>query len=352
MTPAGRARRRRRVGAWVAVWLLGAGMASSAATQTDAPPQTLAPAALDALKQRYRRPSAVPYPPDNPFSTAKAELGRRLFFDRRLSASGRLACASCHDPAFGWGSPPERLAGDDGVVPARKPPALLNLAWAEQLMWDGREPDLDRQILEPLTDPHIMGNRVDLLVERLRALPDYVEQFTAAFPDQGLTPVTLGQALGTFERGLVGPSTPFDRWVAGDESAIPAAAKRGFVLFNDLATRCADCHSGWRFTDDTFRDTGMTDGDLGRGALRPTVGYLQHAFKTPGLRAITRRAPYMHDGSLPDLDAVLDHYATPPVRRPSMPDYIRGFTLTPPDRAALKAFLVSLLEAVAGDPPR
>ena len=296
----------------------------------------------EAMKQRYRRPAAIPFPDDNPFSAAKAALGRRLFFDPMLSANGTLACATCHSPAHGWGSPPVRPAGADGQPPARKPPSLLDLAWAEQLMWDGSERDLDSQVLEPLTNPRIMGNAMPIVVARLAARPDYAAAFEAAFPGRGIASETIGQALGTFERTLVSPWSAFDAWVAGDADAISPEAQRGFLIFNNMSTRCADCHSGWRFTDGTFRDTGMTDGDLGRGGLRPEVGFLQHAFKTPGLRQLAWRGPYMHDGSLADLDAVIDHYATPRVRRPSLPAYIRGFVLADDERSALEAFLATL----------
>jgi cytochrome c peroxidase len=300
------------------------------------------PAVPEAMKQRFRRPHEIPFPPDNPFSEAKAALGRRLFFEPALSASGSLRCATCHDPAHGWGSPPVRPAGADGTKPARKPPSLLDLAWAEQLMWDGREADLDSQIVEPLTDPHIMGNTLPVVIARLDARPDYIAAFATVFPERGITAQTVAQALATFERTLVSPRSRFDDWIDGDDGAISPAAQRGFVLFNDLATRCVDCHAGWRFTDGTFRDTGMKDADLGRGALRPDIPYLQHAFKTPGLREIASRGPYMHDGSLADLDDVIEHYAVPPVRRASMPDYIHGFELTPVDRSALEAFLKTL----------
>jgi cytochrome c peroxidase len=305
----------------------------------------------EAMKQRYRRPAAIPFPDDDPFTEAKAALGRRLFFDPLLSATGTLACATCHSPAHGWGSPPVRPAGADGLPPARKSPSLLDLAWAEQLMWDGSETDLESQTREPLTNPRIMGNAMPALLARVSSRPGYVAAFEAVFPGRGITPETIGQALGTFERTLVSPRSTFDAWVDGDSDAISAEAQRGFVIFNNLSTRCADCHSGWRFTDGTFRDTGMTDADLGRGALRPEVGFLQHAFKTPGLRETAHRGPYMHDGSLADLDAVIDHYANLRVHRPSLPEYIRGFTLSADERAALKAFLATLSTPAAANAP-
>jgi cytochrome c peroxidase len=318
----------------LAVGAAGVGDAAAPAAETVSVPS--------AMKQRFRRPRDIPFPPDDPFSAAKAALGRQLFFEPALSASGELRCATCHDPAHGWGSPPVRPAGANGTPPERKPPSLLDLAWAEQLMWDGSEADLDSQIVEPLTNPRIMGNAMPTVIARLRARADYAAAFAAAFPGRAITAETIGQALGTFERTLVSPRSRFDDWIDGDDGAIPPAAQRGFLVFNSMTTRCVDCHSGWRFTDGTFRDTAMPDQDLGRGALRPDIGYLQHAFKTPGLREIASRGPYMHDGSLADLDQVTQHYAVPPVKRASLPDYIRGFELPPSDRDDLKAFLETL----------
>jgi cytochrome c peroxidase len=182
------------------------------------------------MKQRYRRPAVIPFPDDNAFSEAKAALGQRLFFDPALSSSGTISCATCHDPAYGWGSPPVRPLGAEGRLPARKAPSLLDLAWAEQLMWDGSERDLDSQALEPLTNPRIMGTTLPELTAHLRAIADYSAAFEAAFPGRGITPETIGQALGTYERTLVSPRTAFDAWIEGDAQAISPDAARGFVI--------------------------------------------------------------------------------------------------------------------------
>jgi cytochrome c peroxidase len=153
-------------------------------------------------------------------------------------------------------------------------------------------------------------------------------------------------ALATFERTLVSPRAPFDAWVEGDEDAISEAAKRGFRLFNGEA-RCSKCHHGWRFTDDSFHDIGLPSPDLGRGEHVPAaVTVMQHAFKTPTLRNVTRRqGAYMHDGSLRDLDAVLEHYAKGGIRRPSLSNEMGPLDLSGSERADLITFLATLAGA-------
>ena len=139
-----------------------------------------------------------------------------------------------------------------------------------------------------------------VLIERLSAIPGYVDAFDAAFGEGEITRRKIELALATFERSIVSGEAPFDRWIEGDESAINDGAKRGFDLFNGKA-HCASCHSGWAFTDSSFHDIGTAqDDDIGRGQLFPTSIKLRYAFKTPTLRDVARRAPYMHDGSVGD----------------------------------------------------
>ncbi len=161
-----------------------------------------------------------------------------------------------------------------------------------------------------------------VLIERLAAIPGYVDAFDAAFGKGDITRRKVELALATFERTIVSNDAPFDHWVAGDETAISASAKHGFDLFNGKAN-CAACHSGWAFTDASFHDIGSArDDDIGRGRLFPTSVKLQYAFKTPTLRDVARRAPYMHDGSLPTLEDVIDLYDRGGIDRPSRADEI------------------------------
>jgi cytochrome c peroxidase len=134
--------------------------------------------------------------------------------------------------------------------------------------------------------------------------------------------------------------------VEGDDKAIPDAAKRGFVVFNGKAG-CAECHSGWNFTDDSFHDIGLPSKDIGRGKFMPGVVKMQHAFKTPGLREITRRGPFMHDGSVPNLEAVVDHYDRPAVDRPSRSDSVKPLALSSQERNDLVAFMKTLTSDMA-----
>lgn len=301
------------------------------------------------LKALYRRPDAIPFPADNPYSEAKARLGRALFFDPRLSGGNSFACATCHNPELGWEDGLPRGIGETGTVLPRHTPTILNLAWGERFFWDGRSPSLEHQALEPPKAVTEMNQPLDPLIAELAGDPVYVEMFAAAFPDRPqITAARIAEAIATFERLLVSPPAPFDRWIAGEEDAIGPAAKRGFVLFNGKAN-CAACHQGWAFTDHAFHDIGLPDDDRGRGAVLG-MPELDHAFKTPSLRDIARRAPYMHDGSLPSLRAVLDHYVGGIVARPTLSDDLKPVALSEQEIGDLLAFLGSLTSAASADP--
>lgn len=296
------------------------------------------------LMTEYRRPTEIPFPSDNPFSMDKAQLGGMLFFDPRLSGSNAISCASCHNPTLAWGDGLPRGIGHGATVLGRRTPTVLNLAWAELLMWDGRKTSLEDQALGPIETPAEMNQNSDDLLGKLGAIADYRIRFAATFPGEGLTKQTLAKALATYERTVVSGLAPFDRWVAGDEGAVSEAAKRGFDLFTGKAA-CADCHSGWAFTDFGFHDIGLPDDDRGRGA-KLALPSMQHAFKTPTLRDVVRRAPYMHDGSVPTLAAVVAHYDSGFVKRPSLSQSVRRLNLSERDVADLVAFM----EALTGEP--
>jgi cytochrome c peroxidase len=299
------------------------------------------------LKDDYRRPEAIPYPKDNAYSAVRAELGRDLFFDPRLSAANAQACASCHNASFGWQDGLAVGVGFGMKPLGRHTPTILNLAWSEPFFWDGRAPSLEAQALGPIQSPGEMNQPLDKAVEKLKAIAGYKPLFEAAYPGEGITPATIGKAIATFERTIVSGKAPFDRWVEGDEHAIDAAAQRGFVLFNTKAS-CMVCHSGWNFTDDGFRDIGLKSEDLGRAKQVPDVPVLEHAFKTPGLRDLKQRAPYMHDGSLATLEDVVEHYDNGFVKRPSLSENIHPLNLTDGEKQDLLAFLDTLN---AEDPP-
>ena len=221
-------------------------------------------------------------------------------------------------------------------------PTLLNVAWTPKLGWDGHFSDLEHVAITPITASDNMNLPEKTLIERLSAIPGYVSAFDVAFGKGEITTLKIEQALATFERSIVSGEAPFDRWVRGDQTAINAAAKRGFVLFNGKAN-CAACHSGWAFTDVSFHDIGVAkNDDIGRGRLFPTSVKLQYAFKTPTLRDVARRRPYMHDGSLPTLEDVIDLYNRGGIDRPSRDDEIHQLNLPESEKADLIAFLQTL----------
>jgi cytochrome c peroxidase len=298
-------------------------------------------AAMEKLKAKYRRPRSIPFPEENPYTEAKARLGKALFFDPRMSAGNVQSCGSCHSPSFSWGDGLPKGVGDKMKPLGRRSPSILNAAWGEIFMWDGRFDTLEEQALGPIQADVEMNMSLEKLLPRLQKIREYREMFADAFGSEEITGERIGQAIATFERTIVSGEAPFDAWIGGDENAISESAKRGFAVFNGRG-RCAACHSSWRFTDDSFHDIGLADDDIGRGKQLPNIVKMQHAFKTPGLRNIDRRGPYMHDGSLPTLEAVIDHYVQGGKKRPSLSDDMKPLQLSRRDKADLVAFLRTL----------
>ncbi|TWG97453.1 cytochrome c peroxidase [Mesorhizobium sp. J18] len=298
--------------------------------------------ALDRLKALYARPDRIPFPVENPYSPAKAELGRRLFHDPVLSGNGTMSCASCHQIELGFEQGVPLGTGTAGEELDRHTPTLWNVAWGETFFWDGRAPSLEAQAMMPIQSRVEMNQSMDVVVSDLKADADYRAAFARAFPENpDVTAGRIFEALATFERTLVPAPDRFARWIDGEEDALDAPEKRGFVLFNGKA-RCARCHAGFAFTDGAFHDIGLADeDDPGRGAVIG-VAEASHAFKTPTLIDVADRAPYMHDGSLPDLQAVLDHYQSGIVARPTLSPDLQPITLSEQERSDLIAFLESL----------
>lgn len=294
----------------------------------------------------YRRPASVPVPKSNPMSPEKVALGQMLFFDPRLSGSGAISCATCHNPGLAWGDALPKGVGHMGATLRRRTPTILNVAFGEPFFWDGRADTLEDQAKGPLQSSAEMKMPA-AAIDRIAAIPGYSSAFARAFPAQPVNLNTVAAAIAAYERTVVSGTAPFDKWVAGDESAVSESAKRGFVLYNGKAN-CAVCHMGWRMTDDGFHDIGLADhDDRGRAEIAPGIEQLNHAFKTPTLRNVNQRAPYMHDGSVPTLAAVIDHYDAGFVRRPSLDAEMRPLGLTAAEKADLLAFLDTLTSADA-----
>jgi cytochrome c peroxidase len=295
------------------------------------------------LKEQYRRPPALPIQ-----NAALVDLGRDLFFDPRISASGKTSCASCHQPELGWVVKEPKSLNDSGKLTSRKSQPLIGLGYAGNapVGWDGRSATLEAQAKASIATGSMSmretGHPVEVAVieERIRSTPSYAAKFAAALPDKPINVDSIVQAVVVFERTLDPGIAPFDRWVAGDERAISESAKRGFTLFTGKAT-CFACHSGWRFTDDKFHDIGTTTTDQGRGreVKDPSLDF---AFKTPTLRSVALRAPYMHNGSIAGLEDVVRHYEKGGIARPSRSPMLQPIQLNDQERKDLVAFMESL----------
>ena len=290
---------------------------------------------------KYHRPAAIPFPESDPYSRAKVDLGRMLFWDPIVSGSRTRSCASCHNPGLSWGDGLPRAIGDGAETMPTRTPTLLDIAWVPLLGWDGKAHSLESITFTPITGP-IMNRKMAELFTALAAIPGYRQAYAAAFPGGVVNRQHTEEALATFERTIVASKAPFDRWIEGDENAIDEAAKRGFDLFNGKAG-CAECHSGWNFTDSAFYDVGVGKGnDIGRGRLFPNSPKLRYAFKVPTLRDVARRGPYMHNGSEPTLAAVIDLYDRGGIDRPSRSELIKPLHLTEGEKSDLIAFLKTL----------
>lgn len=293
------------------------------------------------LLEIYGRPDTIPYPEDNPFTEAKRQLGKQLFYDPRLSGQNNISCSSCHIPGMAYEDGQPTTVGTPMMRLDRNTPTVQNLAWTPDLFWDGRADSLEQQALMPITSDIEMAADEDELVAELSLIPGYVEAFESIFPDEGLTALTIAKALATYERTLVTSDAPFDLWLEGDDDAISEEAKQGFEIFTGKGN-CTNCHTGWNFTDGQFHDIGLPTDDPGRYNVTGDPKDL-HAFKTPGLRNIEARIPYMHDGSVSRMIDVINHYLEGGFEeRPSLSPQMESIELTGDEKFALFQFLKSL----------
>jgi cytochrome c peroxidase len=252
-----------------------------------------------------------PQPRDNPSTPAKVALGQRLFNDPRLSRSGQIACASCHERDLGFADGRRVSFGHDRQPGRRNAPSVAMAAYAHTLFWDGRAATLEDQALEPIADPKEMAFRAEDAASRVRADADYRTAFAAVFGDDRVDTRQLAQAIAAFERSLAPSRNRFDRFLGGQSSALDDAQLRGLHLFRTRAG-CMNCHSGPALTDNGFHNLGLhfhgrARQDLGRYEVTAHPAD-SGRFRTPSLRGVANTAPYMHNGLLPRLDSVLAFY--------------------------------------------
>jgi cytochrome c peroxidase len=261
--------------------------------------------AVDPLVKPF--PPKIEHPSDNPTTPAKVSLGKKLFFDTRLSQTEKISCSSCHDPAKAWTDGRQFAIGVHGRVGKRNTPSLFNVAYNEHQFWNGRVLTLEKQALEPIKHPSEMNMNLSKLVVKLEEIEEYRTAFLDAF-DGSVTPENIGKAIAAFERMIISKEAAIDRYSRGEKAALSATARRGMNLFFGDA-RCHLCHSGPNFSDQKFHNIGVGVAARDQGRSLVTSRVKDHgAFKTPTLREVAHTAPYMHDGSIKTLEAVVKHY--------------------------------------------
>ncbi|MBK5291518.1 MAG: cytochrome-c peroxidase [Acidobacteriia bacterium] len=277
----------------------------------------------------------VPVPDDNPMTGEKVTLGRRLFLEKALSRDGSISCATCHDPERAYTDAKPLSVGVAGKRGSRRVPSILNRAYGKTFFWDGRIGALEEQVLQPIVNPLEMDLTIEEALARLRQ--------TGRYP--ALDERSLSHALSSYVRSILSGNSAYDRYVAGDRLALPVEALAGLRLFRGKAN-CAACHLGPNLSDEQFHNTGIgfRDGvfsDAGRNLVtkRPED---RGAFKTPTLRQMAERAPYMHNGSLATIEDVIEHYDKGGVANPHLDAELQPLRLTVEEKRALGQFLRAL----------
>ncbi len=279
-------------------------------------------------------------PEDNPLTKEKIELGKQLYFDKRLSRDNTVSCASCHDPQKGWSNGERFATGIKGQVGGRSAPTIVNAAYQVNQFWDGRASGLEGQALGPIQNPIEMDMKLPELVARLNKIEGYRQQFQKIFGTE-VTEQGVAKAIAAFERTILSGGTPYDRYKAGDKSALSAPAERGMNLFFNKAV-CSACHAGPNFTDGAFHNIGVgmdqKEPDVGRQTVSKLEGD-RGSFKTPTLREIARTAPYMHDGSVKTLEEVIEYYRKGGFANPQLDEEIFPLKVTDEEKKDLITFL-------------
>jgi len=290
---------------------------------------------------------AIEWPKSNPYSAVKVELGRDLYYDKRISADGSVSCATCHDPkhAYTDGSPVS--TGIREQKGGRSAPTVINRAFSLAQFWDGRAATLEEQAKGPMANPIEMGNTHEAVVAAIQKVPGYKPLFAKAFGSEEIDIDRIAMAIATFERTILSGNAPYDRYKKGDKKAMTPEQVRGMSVFVDKA-KCDRCHENANFTLNAYANLGVgtdkPDPDVGRYAVTNDPRDWG-VFKVPTLREIEHTAPYMHDGSLKTLEEVVDFYNKGGIPNKNLDANIRKLDLTDQD----KKDLVSFLKALSGE---
>jgi cytochrome c peroxidase len=300
--------------------------------------------------QRLGNLSPVVAPADNPQSSLKILLGKQLYFDTRLSKDNTISCATCHDPAKGWSDAGPTSTGINGQKGGRRAPPVSNAAYAPLQFWDGRAPSLEEQAKGPIQNPVEMGNTHEAMLRNVQDIPGYVAEFEKVFGTSTVTVDMVAQAIAAFERTVVTTDSPFDRYVKGDDQALTALEKKGLEIFNGKG-HCTACHWGGYFSDGRFHNLGVRPADPstpdeGRYVITKDKADLG-AFKTPTIRDVALRAPYMHNGSEQTLGDVVDLYNEGGrTGDPNISPLIVPLGLTKDEKKALVAFMTTAMTSL------
>lgn len=291
----------------------------------------------------------VPWPKDNPYSQKKAELGRLLYFDKRLSSNGTVSCATCHAIPFAYADDKSVSKGINGSLGSRNSPTVLNSAYQSHLFWDGRAASLEQQCLGPIGNPkemttfHNSNDAHQQCQKNVRTIAGYRQLFNEVFGNDECSMTDIAKAIATFERTLLSGNAPFDHYLAGEHTAMTAEQIHGYEVFNKSG--CANCHFGFNFSDGRFLNIGVgmdaSDPDLGRYEISNNDRD-RGAFKVPTLRETSKTPPYMHDGSLSTLEAVIDYYDKGGIPNKHLSPLMRPLHLSTADKQALVSFLHAL----------
>ncbi len=257
----------------------------------------------------------LPVPDSNPLTSEKVALGRRLFFEKRLSRDGTISCATCHEPSRSYTDVWPKSIGVNSRRGEFRSPRIINRVYGKSFFWDGRAKSLEDQVAQPISNPLEMDLPVDDAVARLSGSGDY----------NGITLNILRMALASYVRTILSGNAPYDRFVAGDKTALSETAKLGLKVFRGKGG-CLSCHIGPNLTDEALHNTGV-----GRGS-----------FKTPTLRDVARQGPYMHDGSLSTLEDVIDYYDKGGNRVKDLDAEVQELHLTSEEKHGLLEFLKAL----------
>ena len=316
---------------------------------------------------------SVPVPADNPQTPEKIELGKKLYFDRRLSGDGTMSCVTCHDPETGFSDGLAISLNYPTTKNWRNSPTLINIAYNKSLFWDGRAKSLEEQALFPMMSAFEMNQNLDYLEEELKGVPEYVDAFQKVFGGE-INRERVAMALASFQRTLISKNAPVDKYLDGDKKALTPEQKKGYEIFTGKG-KCTQCHRGANFTDNKFYNLGVPENPelVNDPRVAATVrftakvsGYKEYrsltedpgrylvtkdqkdwkAFKTSGLRELALTAPYMHNGIFGTIDEIIEFFNKGGGDDKNKSPLLAPLNLTDEEKQALKTFL---LEALKGE---